>query len=201
MEDLLFKWEDEDTEDTQHRGSSLSIIFFFLAIRQHTSVITKKKLEEEARVAPVQGWRTPGRVIWFSCLQLFQDNPIGDWDGVFDGKLLCNFASLEHTRLVPICDVMPGESPSYLCFSRKKKYPAVPVLDQFWAPYEGSCLCFACSGNREPFVYMAHLFLKVKWDTRALCSPHWHIDLFMCAYCCFSDYSVLHRGNLEDWDP
>ncbi|XP_062326731.1 ubiquitin carboxyl-terminal hydrolase CYLD isoform X4 [Osmerus eperlanus] len=35
------------------------------------------------------------------------DNPIGDWDGVFDGKLLCNFASLEHTRLVPICDVMP----------------------------------------------------------------------------------------------
>ncbi|XP_059206523.1 ubiquitin carboxyl-terminal hydrolase CYLD isoform X9 [Centropristis striata] len=38
------------------------------------------------------------------------DNPIGDWDGVFDGKLLCNFASLEHTRLVPICDVMPGSS-------------------------------------------------------------------------------------------
>ncbi|XP_041791321.1 ubiquitin carboxyl-terminal hydrolase CYLD isoform X3 [Chelmon rostratus] len=41
------------------------------------------------------------------------DNPIGDWDGVFDGKLLCNFASLEHTRLVPICDVMPvGEDPA-----------------------------------------------------------------------------------------
>uniref|UniRef100_A0A8C9SYP7 Ubiquitin carboxyl-terminal hydrolase CYLD n=1 Tax=Scleropages formosus TaxID=113540 RepID=A0A8C9SYP7_SCLFO len=36
------------------------------------------------------------------------DNPIGDWDGFFDGKLLCNFASIEHTRLVPICDVMPG---------------------------------------------------------------------------------------------
>uniref|UniRef100_A0A8C9WAU1 Ubiquitin carboxyl-terminal hydrolase CYLD n=1 Tax=Scleropages formosus TaxID=113540 RepID=A0A8C9WAU1_SCLFO len=35
------------------------------------------------------------------------DNPIGDWDGFFDGKLLCNFASIEHTRLVPICDVMP----------------------------------------------------------------------------------------------
>uniref|UniRef100_A0A6Q2Z0G2 Ubiquitin carboxyl-terminal hydrolase CYLD n=1 Tax=Esox lucius TaxID=8010 RepID=A0A6Q2Z0G2_ESOLU len=41
------------------------------------------------------------------------DNPIGDWDGVIDGKLLCNFASLEHTRLVPICDVMPGESTEY----------------------------------------------------------------------------------------
>ncbi|XP_071257280.1 ubiquitin carboxyl-terminal hydrolase CYLD-like isoform X3 [Salvelinus alpinus] len=41
------------------------------------------------------------------------DNPIGDWDGVIDGKLLCNFASLEHTRLVPICDVMPvGEDPA-----------------------------------------------------------------------------------------
>ncbi|XP_056868447.1 ubiquitin carboxyl-terminal hydrolase CYLD isoform X2 [Takifugu flavidus] len=38
------------------------------------------------------------------------DNPIGDWNGVFDGKLLCNFASLEHTRLVPICDVMPEYS-------------------------------------------------------------------------------------------
>ncbi|KAI4788294.1 hypothetical protein KUCAC02_035946 [Chaenocephalus aceratus] len=38
------------------------------------------------------------------------DNPIGDWDGVIDGKLLCNFASLEHTRLVPICDVMPDYS-------------------------------------------------------------------------------------------
>ncbi|KAK7913496.1 hypothetical protein WMY93_013707 [Mugilogobius chulae] len=35
------------------------------------------------------------------------DNPIGDWNGVIEGKLLCNFASLEHTKLVPICDVMP----------------------------------------------------------------------------------------------
>ncbi|XP_051991226.1 ubiquitin carboxyl-terminal hydrolase CYLD-like isoform X1 [Xyrauchen texanus] len=38
------------------------------------------------------------------------DNPIGDWDGIIDGKLLCNFASLEHTRLVPVCDVMPEYS-------------------------------------------------------------------------------------------
>lgn len=56
-----------------------------------------------------QCWGASKRVTRLSCLQLFQDNPIGDWDGVFDGKLLCNFASLEHTRLVPICDVMPGE--------------------------------------------------------------------------------------------
>uniref|UniRef100_A0A8C8LZE8 Ubiquitin carboxyl-terminal hydrolase CYLD n=1 Tax=Oncorhynchus tshawytscha TaxID=74940 RepID=A0A8C8LZE8_ONCTS len=45
------------------------------------------------------------------------DNPIGDWDGVIDGKLLCNFASLEHTRLVPICDVMPGESSGPVVYS------------------------------------------------------------------------------------
>uniref|UniRef100_H3CD32 CAP-Gly domain-containing protein n=1 Tax=Tetraodon nigroviridis TaxID=99883 RepID=H3CD32_TETNG len=46
--------------------------------------------------------------IWFGVELL--DNPIGDWNGVFDGKLLCNFASLEHTRLVPVCDVMPEYS-------------------------------------------------------------------------------------------
>lgn len=82
----------------------------------------------------LQRWRLPGRVIWFSCLQLFQDNPIGDWDGVFDGKLLCNFASLEHTRLVPICDVMPGESRSYLCFLKTFSCSSLgPVPNSFWA--------------------------------------------------------------------
>uniref|UniRef100_A0A3Q2GPW0 Ubiquitin carboxyl-terminal hydrolase CYLD n=1 Tax=Cyprinodon variegatus TaxID=28743 RepID=A0A3Q2GPW0_CYPVA len=35
------------------------------------------------------------------------DNPIGNWDGMIEGKLVCNFASLEHTRLVHISDVMP----------------------------------------------------------------------------------------------
>ncbi|XP_062845570.1 ubiquitin carboxyl-terminal hydrolase CYLD isoform X2 [Trichomycterus rosablanca] len=38
---------------------------------------------------------------------VYMDNPIGDWDGYFDGKQLCNFASHDHTRLVPICDIMP----------------------------------------------------------------------------------------------
>uniref|UniRef100_A0A671LTQ0 Ubiquitin carboxyl-terminal hydrolase CYLD n=1 Tax=Sinocyclocheilus anshuiensis TaxID=1608454 RepID=A0A671LTQ0_9TELE len=42
------------------------------------------------------------------------DNPIGDWDGIIDGKQLCNFASLEHTRLVPICDVMPGKGSHFI---------------------------------------------------------------------------------------
>uniref|UniRef100_A0A8C1DUM5 Ubiquitin carboxyl-terminal hydrolase CYLD n=1 Tax=Cyprinus carpio carpio TaxID=630221 RepID=A0A8C1DUM5_CYPCA len=48
------------------------------------------------------------------------DNPIGDWDGIFDGKQLCNFASLEHTRLVPICDVMPGKGLGLQPGSRSK---------------------------------------------------------------------------------
>lgn len=35
---------------------------------------------------------------------------------MIEGKLVCNFASLEHTRLVHISDVMPGKSPHlYQC--------------------------------------------------------------------------------------
>ncbi|MGH0137198.1 UNVERIFIED_CONTAM: hypothetical protein FKN15_063304 [Acipenser sinensis] len=36
------------------------------------------------------------------------DKPIGGWDGVINNKLLCSFASVEHTRLVHIDDVIPG---------------------------------------------------------------------------------------------
>ncbi|XP_033898717.3 ubiquitin carboxyl-terminal hydrolase CYLD-like isoform X2 [Acipenser ruthenus] len=35
------------------------------------------------------------------------DKPIGGWDGVINNKLLCSFASVEHTRLVHIDDVIP----------------------------------------------------------------------------------------------
>ncbi|XP_039618815.1 ubiquitin carboxyl-terminal hydrolase CYLD isoform X1 [Polypterus senegalus] len=35
------------------------------------------------------------------------DHPIGDWNGFINGKLVCNFASMEYTRLVPFCDVIP----------------------------------------------------------------------------------------------
>ncbi|XP_041077888.1 ubiquitin carboxyl-terminal hydrolase CYLD-like isoform X1 [Polyodon spathula] len=35
------------------------------------------------------------------------DKPIGDWDGVINNKLLCSFASVEHTCLVHIDNVMP----------------------------------------------------------------------------------------------
>lgn len=131
------------------------------------------------------------RVVRFSCVQLLQDNPIGDWDGVIDGKLLCNFASLEHTRLVPICDVMPGEysticilfshniCDSNLLFSRHIQLSLSRTSTELLRSVPS--LCFAHFGNRESFVLMVHLFLKVKRDTRALCFPHWRIDLFMCA--------------------
>lgn len=192
VEDLLFKWEDEDTEDTQHRGSS-----FFLVIRQHIN----KKLEEEARVAPViQGWRTPGRVILFSCLQLFQDNPIGDWDGVFDGKLLCNFASLEHTRLVPICDVMPGESPSYLCFfckKKKKKYPAVPVLDQFWAPYERSWFVFCL--QREQRAFCVHGSLVFESQVRYSGSLFSTLAYWFVYVCLLLLHWLFSLASRESW--
>ncbi|XP_008335434.1 ubiquitin carboxyl-terminal hydrolase CYLD isoform X2 [Cynoglossus semilaevis] len=62
------------------------------------------------------------------------DNPIGDWDGVFDGKLLCNFASLEHTRLVPICDVMPEYS---MQDQRLQKHSFVPRTNTSEKPSSG----------------------------------------------------------------
>ncbi|XP_006780541.1 ubiquitin carboxyl-terminal hydrolase CYLD [Neolamprologus brichardi] len=58
------------------------------------------------------------------------DNPIGDWDGVFDGKLLCNFASLEHTRLVPICDVMPEYSMQDQRLQKHSFAPRGPASDK-----------------------------------------------------------------------
>ncbi|XP_064414615.1 ubiquitin carboxyl-terminal hydrolase CYLD isoform X1 [Latimeria chalumnae] len=36
------------------------------------------------------------------------DNHIGNWDGKFNGKLLCNFASVESTLLLHINDIIPG---------------------------------------------------------------------------------------------
>lgn len=38
----------------------------------------------------------------------FQDNPIGNWDGRFDGVPLCSFASVESTLLLHINDIIPG---------------------------------------------------------------------------------------------
>ncbi|CAO2610468.1 Ubiquitin carboxyl-terminal hydrolase CYLD [Lemmus lemmus] len=40
------------------------------------------------------------------------DNPIGNWDGRFDGVQLCSFASVESTILLHIDDIIPGMSHS-----------------------------------------------------------------------------------------
>lgn len=93
--------KEEESEDSRRRGSNLSI-----AVQPKIFPTHKTIRREAALLVQLDYFRPPG-ITWSSCL--FQDNPIGDWNGVFDGKLLCNFASLEHTRLVPICDVMPGE--------------------------------------------------------------------------------------------
>ncbi|XP_035869467.1 ubiquitin carboxyl-terminal hydrolase CYLD isoform X2 [Phyllostomus discolor] len=38
------------------------------------------------------------------------DNPIGNWDGRFDGVQLCSFASVESTILLHINDIIPGST-------------------------------------------------------------------------------------------
>lgn len=55
----------------------------------------------------------------------FQDNPIGNWDGKFDGVPLCSFASVESTLLLHINDIIPG-----LC----------PPLRGTWGALEGGAL-------------------------------------------------------------
>lgn len=111
--DKLELWEDEDVED-----------FGELEV-DHVNLVEEDPdfppLEINSRVL-VQTRDGPerGTIIFCDLLPgneslgyyvgVDMDNPIGDWDGVFDGKLLCNFASLEHTLLVPICDVMPEYS-------------------------------------------------------------------------------------------
>ncbi|XP_041256469.1 ubiquitin carboxyl-terminal hydrolase CYLD isoform X5 [Onychostruthus taczanowskii] len=39
-----------------------------------------------------------------------QDNPIGNWDGRYNGVQLCSFASVESTLLLHINDVIPGST-------------------------------------------------------------------------------------------
>ena len=47
-----------------------------------------------------------GLIFWH-----FKDNPIGNWDGRFDGVQLCSFANVETTILLHINDIIPGMSP------------------------------------------------------------------------------------------
>lgn len=77
---------------------------------------------------------------------------------MIEGKLVCDFASLEHTRLVPIGDVMPGESP-HLC---RRFYSTsallellvsgnVPPSDEHCAPSEQSEFVFGLQREQRAF--------------------------------------------------
>ncbi|XP_034042019.1 ubiquitin carboxyl-terminal hydrolase CYLD isoform X2 [Thalassophryne amazonica] len=110
--DKLELWEDEDEELGELEVDHINLVdeeqdFPPLEINSRVLVQTRDGPE---RGTIIFCDLLPGNESLGYYVGVDMDNPIGDWDGVFDGKLLCNFASLEHTRLVPICDVMPEYS-------------------------------------------------------------------------------------------
>lgn len=163
-----------------------------------------RHVEKETLVASTRWvwarWTAPARVSRHSRLRLLQDNPIGDWDGVFNGKLLCNFASLEHTRLVPICDVMPGESSTFPLFSlvwapsRPWRGPVPSVLAALpLLPLLPLCVLLAAV-HRGLFVYMAGLFWKSGQIPRGSLFPrvaYWFV--YECESCC------SHEENFDSF--
>uniref|UniRef100_A0A8C5DYP3 Ubiquitin carboxyl-terminal hydrolase CYLD n=1 Tax=Gouania willdenowi TaxID=441366 RepID=A0A8C5DYP3_GOUWI len=117
--DKLELWEDDDDDDglSELEVDSVNLLeedqdFPPLEINSRVLVQTREGPE---RGTIIFCDLLPGNESLGYYVGVDMDNPIGDWDGVIDGKLLCNFASLEHTRLVPICDVMPGESSVLIC--------------------------------------------------------------------------------------
>ncbi|XP_042563973.1 ubiquitin carboxyl-terminal hydrolase CYLD isoform X2 [Clupea harengus] len=110
--DKLELWEDEDDELGELEVDSVTLVdsehdFPPLEINSRVVVQTREGPE---RGTIIFYDLLPGNESLGYYVGVDMDNPIGDWDGVFDGKLLCSFASLEHTRLVPVCDVMPEYS-------------------------------------------------------------------------------------------
>ncbi|XP_029937087.1 ubiquitin carboxyl-terminal hydrolase CYLD isoform X3 [Myripristis murdjan] len=110
--DKLELWEDEEEELGELEVDNVTLVeeeqdFPPLEINSRVLVQTREGPE---RGTIIFCDLLPGNESLGYYVGVDMDNPIGDWDGVFDGKLLCNFASLEHTRLVPICDVMPEYS-------------------------------------------------------------------------------------------
>uniref|UniRef100_A0A4W5N3L1 Ubiquitin carboxyl-terminal hydrolase CYLD n=1 Tax=Hucho hucho TaxID=62062 RepID=A0A4W5N3L1_9TELE len=113
--DKLELWDDEEEELGELEVDHVTLVeeemdFHPLEINSRVLVQTREGPE---RGTIIFCDLLPGNESLGYYVGVDMDNPIGDWDGVIDGKLLCNFASLEHTRLVPICDIMPGESSEY----------------------------------------------------------------------------------------
>ncbi|XP_052340691.1 ubiquitin carboxyl-terminal hydrolase CYLD isoform X2 [Oncorhynchus keta] len=110
--DKLELWDDEEEELGELEVDHVTLVeeemdFHQLEINSRVLVQTREGPE---RGTIIFCDLLPGNESLGYYVGVDMDNPIGDWDGVIDGKLLCNFASLEHTRLVPICDVMPEYS-------------------------------------------------------------------------------------------
>ncbi|KAG7483109.1 ubiquitin carboxyl-terminal hydrolase CYLD isoform X2 [Solea senegalensis] len=109
--DKLELWEDDDDDVT----GELEVDHVNLVEEDFPPLEINSRVLVQTRDGPERGTiifcdLLPGNESLGFYVGVDMDNPIGDWDGVIDGKLLCNFASLEHTRLVPICDVMPEYS-------------------------------------------------------------------------------------------
>ncbi|XP_041827090.1 ubiquitin carboxyl-terminal hydrolase CYLD isoform X6 [Melanotaenia boesemani] len=110
--DKLELWEDDDGEQEVDRGRPPEDDQDFPPLEINSRVVVQTR-EGPERGTIIFCGLLPGNESLGYYVGVDMDNPIGDWDGVIDGNLLCNFASLEHTRLVPICDVMPvGEDPA-----------------------------------------------------------------------------------------
>ncbi|KAM9765434.1 LOW QUALITY PROTEIN: ubiquitin carboxyl-terminal hydrolase CYLD [Menidia menidia] len=107
--DKLELWEDDDGELEVDRGRPPEDDQDFPPLEISSRVVVQTR-EGPERGTIIFCDLLPGNESLGYYVGVDMDNPIGDWDGAFDGKLLCNFASLEHTRLVPICDVMPEYS-------------------------------------------------------------------------------------------
>ncbi|XP_063044821.1 ubiquitin carboxyl-terminal hydrolase CYLD isoform X2 [Engraulis encrasicolus] len=111
--DKLELWEDEEDELGELEVEAVTLVdgsdhdFPPLEINSRVVVQTREGPE---RGTIIFYDLLPGNESLGYYVGVDMDNPIGDWDGIFDGKLLCSFASLEHTRLVPVCDVMPEYS-------------------------------------------------------------------------------------------
>ncbi|XP_014836038.1 PREDICTED: ubiquitin carboxyl-terminal hydrolase CYLD isoform X2 [Poecilia mexicana] len=108
--DKLELWEDEDDEGLgplEENQVRLEDVQDYAPLEINSRVVLR---EEPERGTVIFCDLLPGNESLGYYVGVDMDNPIGDWDGMIEGKLVCDFASLEHTRLVPIGDVMPEYS-------------------------------------------------------------------------------------------
>ncbi|XP_007552226.1 ubiquitin carboxyl-terminal hydrolase CYLD isoform X2 [Poecilia formosa] len=108
--DKLELWEDEDDEGLgplEENQVRLEDDQDYAPLEINSRVVLR---EEPERGTVIFCDLLPGNESLGYYVGVDMDNPIGDWDGMIEGKLVCDFASLEHTRLVPIGDVMPEYS-------------------------------------------------------------------------------------------